>query len=76
MDELSDWFEVIRSLLPTSYEMRVVWEKQAIVVACPATDRAIALTRASLRGKQPTRVVEFLSAELDRRVEPSGQLVA
>jgi hypothetical protein len=76
MEELSDWFEVIRSLLPTSFEMRIVWEKQAIVVAYPMTERAMVLTRTSLRGKQPTRVVDFLRAELDSPRLGTPQLVA
>ena len=41
MDELCTWYEVIRSLLPQRYPMRMAWERNAIVVVSPTGGRMV-----------------------------------
>lgn len=69
MDEICSWFEVIRSLLPQRYEMRIISEREAIVVSSPQDDRALWLSAASLRGRTPTQVVDRIREALRPRRE-------
>ncbi|MDR3685597.1 MAG: hypothetical protein P4L93_01380 [Coriobacteriia bacterium] len=68
MDDICSWFEVIRSLLPQRYEMRIVWERDAILVADPDRDSMIWLSTAALANRTPTQVVESIRETL--RVYP------
>jgi hypothetical protein len=67
MNELSSWFEVLRSLLPQRYEMRILWERQAIVISCPQTERSLWLTTASLARRGPSEVVDSVRSALRGR---------
>jgi hypothetical protein len=66
MDELCSWFEVIRSILPPSYEMRLSTRRRAIVVES-ATARPVVLTEADLAGRRPLEVIRALRVRLDSR---------
>jgi hypothetical protein len=63
MDELCSWFEVIRSILPPSYEMHLAG-REAIVVES-ATARPVFLTEDDLAGRRPIEVIAALRARLD-----------
>ena len=67
MDELCSWFEVIRSLLPQRYEMRIIWEREAIVISSAPDERALWLSAASLSGRTPSEVVDSVRATLRAR---------
>jgi len=69
MDELCSWFEVIRSLLPQRYEMRIIWEREAIVISSEPDDRALWLSPSSLAGRTPSEVVDSIRAALRARCE-------
>lgn len=64
MDELGSWFEVIRSLMPQSFEMRLVWECGAIVVSSPRSENMVWLFADELRGRAPGEVVGELRTRL------------
>lgn len=67
MDELCSWFEVIRSLLPQRYEMRIIWEREAIVISSAQDDRALWLSATSLAGRAPSEVVDSIRETLRAR---------
>ena len=64
MDELGSWYEVLRSLIPQSFDVRVVWEKHAIVVAAPSGDNVVWLFLSDLRGHTPGYVVARVRMQL------------
>jgi hypothetical protein len=64
MNELSGWFEVIRSLLPQRYEMRIMWELGVIVISTEQDERVLWLSVASLEGRTPSEVVDTVRATL------------
>ena len=65
MDELCGWFEVIRSILPPSYEMRLARSGRAIVVE--SRTAPVRLTEDDLAGRRPDEVIASLHARLDAR---------
>ena len=67
MDELSTWYEVLRSLLPQKYGMRLLWERRAIVVTSAATDRIVWIFEDELRGCTPGTVVASVRRRLRAR---------
>ncbi len=77
MDELCTWYEVIRSLLPQRYAMRLVWERGAITVTSPRTHRTVWLTERELEGRTPTAVVravvERLQTPARSALEPAAR---
>jgi len=76
MDDICSWFEVIRSLLPQRYEMRIVWERGVIVVADPNRDSMLWLSAEVLRGRTPTEVVDSIRATLRASHAPRRARVA
>jgi hypothetical protein len=64
MDELSNWCEVIRSLLPQRYEVRMMWDSGAIAVGEPAAGKVVVLSAGSLAGRGPSEVVDSLRSQL------------
>ena len=64
MDELCSWCEVIRSLLPQRYEVRMMWENGTIAVSEPRATRGVVLSAASLAGRSPSEVVDSIRCEL------------
>lgn len=70
MDELCSWFEVIRSLLPQRFAMRIIWEREAIVISTAEDDGALWLSLDSLAGRTPSEVVDSIRAaiRLGRRI--------
>jgi hypothetical protein len=68
MEDICMWFEVLRSLLPQRYEMRMVWEREAIFVADPNRGSAVWLSAGTLANRTPSEVVESTAAAL--RVSP------
>ena len=68
MDDICSWFEVIRSLLPQRYEMRIVWERDAILVADPDRGSMLWLSATTLAQRTPTQVVDSIREAL--RVYP------
>ncbi len=64
MDELSTWYEVLRSLLPEHYRMRVLWERRAIIVTSLLTDRVVWIYQDDLKGCTPSRVVAAVRRSL------------
>ena len=76
MDDICSWFEVIRSLLPQRYEMRIVWERGAIVVADPNRDSMLWLSAEALRGRTPTEVVDSIRTTLRASHAPRHARVA
>jgi hypothetical protein len=66
MDELCSWFEVIRSLLPQSYEMRLETSCDAIVVES-SSGRSVRIFERDLVGRRPLQVMQALRTALDAR---------
>jgi hypothetical protein len=64
MDEIGSWCEVIRSLLPQRFDVHLLWEREAILVALPSTSRVVFLTAADLRGRTATEVVRSVRDQL------------
>jgi hypothetical protein len=64
MDDLRTWYEVIRSLLPQRYPMRMAWERRAIVIVSPSGGRVIRITETDLAGRTPTAVVRGVVRQL------------
>jgi hypothetical protein len=64
MDELCSWFEVIRSLLPQHYEMRIIWELEVIMISTAQDERLLWLSTTSLAGRTPSEVVETVRSAL------------
>ena len=64
MDELSTWYEVLRSLLPQRYDMRLLWGRRAIVVTSPVTDQVVWIDERELPGHTPTAVVTHIRRRL------------
>ena len=65
MDELYGWFEVIRSILPPSYEMRLSLSERAIIIE--SRTAPVRLTEEDLRGRRPAEVIASLHRRLDSR---------
>lgn len=65
MDELYGWFEVIRSILPPSYEMRLSFAERAIIVE--SRTAPVRLTEEDLVGRHPQAVIALLRRRLDSR---------
>jgi hypothetical protein len=76
MDDICSWFEVIRSLLPQRYEMRIVWERGVILVADPNRDAVLWLSAETLRGRTPTEVVDSIRGTLRTSHAPRHARVA
>ena len=76
MDELGSWFEVIRSLMPPSFDVCIVWEDRAIVVAAPLSEHMVWLCADDLRGRTPGEVVEQVRTQLQYANLPGHALVA
>jgi len=57
MDDLSTWYEVLRSLLPQRYAMSLLWDRQVIVVVSPWTDEVVWIHEEELRGLTPETAV-------------------
>lgn len=71
MNELCSWFEVIRSLLPQRYEMRILWEREVIVVSTAHDERVVWLSADALAGRSPSEVVDSVRSALRvRRAMP------
>jgi hypothetical protein len=64
MDELSTWYEVLRSLLPQRYDMRLLWGRRAIVVTSPVTGEVVWLDEQELPGRSPSAVVALVRRRL------------
>ena len=65
MDELYAWFEVIRSILPPSYEMRLSLAERAIIVE--SRTAPVRLTEDDLAGRHPQAVIALLRGRLGSR---------
>ena len=76
MDDICSWFEVIRSLLPQRYEMRILWERDAILIADPNRESALWLSSESLANRTPTEVVESIRETLRLSGPPRRARVA
>jgi hypothetical protein len=76
VDELGSWFEVIRSLMPPSFDVRIVWEHRAIVVAAPLSENMVWLFSEDLRGQAPGQVVDHVRTQLQYATLPGHALVA
>lgn len=76
MDELGSWYEVIRSLIPQSFDVRIVWESHAIVVAAPQSDHVVWLFASDLRGRTPGDIVANVRAQLQYANLPGRARVA
>jgi hypothetical protein len=57
MDELSTWYEVLRSLLPQRYDMQLLWHRRAITVTSPVSGEVVWLDEFELPGHTPTAIV-------------------
>ena len=64
MDELSTWYEVLRSLLPEHYGMRLLWERRAIIVTSMSTDQIVWIYEDELWGCTPSQVVSAIRRRL------------
>ena len=64
MDELSTWYEVLRSLLPQHYGMRLLWERRAIIVTAATTDHIVWIYEDELPGCTPGAVVSAVRRRL------------
>jgi hypothetical protein len=76
MDDICSWFEVIRSLLPQRYEMRIVWERDAILVADPNRESVLWLSAETLSHRTPTEVVDTIRETLRASRAPRHARVA
>ena len=76
MDDICSWFEVIRSLLPQRYEMRIVWERGVILVADPNRDAVLWLSAEALCNRTPTEVVDTIRETLRANHAPRHARVA
>jgi hypothetical protein len=76
VDELGSWYEVIRSLMPPSFDVRIVWESHAIVVAASQSEHMVWLFSSDLRGHAPGEVVERVRLQLQYANLPGHALVA
>jgi hypothetical protein len=76
MDDICSWFEVIRSLLPQRYEMRIVWERGAILIADPNRESALWLSAEALANRAPTEVVDSIRETLRVSHRPRHARVA
>jgi hypothetical protein len=76
MDEMGTWYEVIRALLPGRYSMRILWERDVIVVSSPGSGRSVWLNQQTLRGRTPTSVVRALTLQLAPSRAVSSQWAA
>lgn len=70
MDELCTWFEVIRSLLPQTYQMRLIADSEAIVVGSLYGEQLVVLTWAELEGQRPIDVMRELKHSLATSTRP------
>jgi hypothetical protein len=64
MDELSTWYEVLRSLLPQRYAMRLLWERRAIIVTSEVSDNIVWIYEDELPGCTPGAVVAAVRRRL------------
>ena len=64
MDELSTWYEVLRSLLPQRYGMRLLWERRAIIVTSEVSDTIVWIHQDELPGCTPDAVVAAVRRRL------------
>ena len=64
MDELSTWYEVLRSLLPQRYEMQLLWHRRAITVTSPVSGEVVWLDESELPGRTPGAVVARVRSRL------------
>lgn len=64
MDELAVWYEVLRSLLPQVYNMRMIGECGTIVIGSPYTDEIAFVTEESLAGIATSEAVRMIQREL------------
>lgn len=76
MDELGSWYEVLQSLIPQSFDVRVVWERRAIVVASPSGANVVWLHQGDLRGHTPGYVVARVRMQLQYAAIPRRAHVA
>lgn len=65
MDELSNWFEVIRSLLPQSYEMVLSPESHSILVGAPRNGTFVRLAEGELAEAHPGELITRVRQQLD-----------
>lgn len=70
MDELCTWFEVIRSLLPQTYQMRLIADSDTIIVGSLYGEQLVMLTRRELAGQRPIDVMRSLRRRLAESVRP------
>jgi hypothetical protein len=70
MDELCTWFEVIRSLLPQTYQMRLIGDSDAIIIGSLYGEQLVVLTRTELAGQRPIDVMRALRQRLAASVRP------
>jgi hypothetical protein len=74
MEELSSWHEVIRSLLPQSYNVRMIGECRVIIIGSPYSEEIAHVTEEALRGRTPTEVVRWIERQLrPNAVVPSAR---
>jgi len=67
MDELSNWYEVLRSLLPQRYPMRLSWERRAILVRSPWSEEIVWITEDELGAATPQTLVLAIRRHLRER---------
>ena len=73
MDEMNEWFEVVRALLPQSFSVRIAWHSAGLIVASPGDERVAWVDRFELAKLTPTTAVELI---LDRLRRPERHLSA
>ncbi len=67
MEELPVWYEVIRSLLPEVYTVRMIRECGVIIVGSPYTEEIAYVTEEALIGRTPSEVMRWLERQLRPR---------
>lgn len=67
MEELATWYEVIRSLLPQVYNVRMIRECGVIIVGSPYTDEIAYVTEELLAGRTPSEVLRWLERQMRPR---------
>jgi hypothetical protein len=73
MDEMNEWVEVIRALLPQSFAVRIAWQSAGLIIASPGDERVAWVDRFELAKLTPSAAVELI---LDRLRRPERNLSA
>lgn len=66
MDEISDWFEVVRAILPQRYGVHLAWEGRALIVTSPRDERVAWIEEHELATLSPSRAIHLIEMKLQR----------